>query len=102
MLRAVVLGLGALLVLTGALGIILGLGPEMLGPFILGAVLLIGTVFEPHYKKNLRPSANEGFSPTGERFFDPTQGGAIEVWYNKASGERRYIAVDSKNQTLGA
>ncbi len=96
MLRAVVLGFGVLLMLAGALGITLGAGAEMLGPLIFGVVLLIGTVFEPYYKHSQRAGADEGFTPTGERFFDPTQGNVVEVWYNKTSGERRYIAVDSK------
>lgn len=91
MLRLAVLGLGVILFAAGVLGITFGGGAGTLGPLILGALLLIGTVFEPHYKRNQTASAQEGFSPTGERFHDPTKGEFVEVWYNAATGERRYV-----------
>jgi hypothetical protein len=91
MLRAFVLGLGLVLMGGGVLGITLGCGGGMLGPLILGVLILIGTVFEPHYKRNQTTPPKDGFAPTGERFHDPAQGGVVEVWYNKTSGERRYI-----------
>ncbi len=31
---------------------------------------------------------------TGERFFDDASGLCIEVWFNPASGERRYVQHD--------
>lgn len=92
MLRSFVLGLGLVLMGGGVLGITLGGGGAMLGPLIFGVLILIGTVFEPHYKRNQSALPKDGFAPTGERFHDPAQGGVVEVWYNKASGERRYIS----------
>jgi hypothetical protein len=92
MLRLFVLGLGIVLFGTGVLGITLGGGPSMLGPLIFGVLLLIGTVFEPHYKRDQRTAPNDGFAPTGERFHDPTKGEFVEVWYNPTNGERRYVA----------
>ena len=92
MLRVFVLGLGIILLATGVLGITLGGGADMLGPLIFGALLLIGTVFEPHYKRGQTASPNEGFAPTGERFLDPSKGEFVEVWYNPTNGERRYVS----------
>ncbi len=92
MLRSFVLGLGILLMATGVLGITLGGGGPMLGPLIFGVLLLIGTVFEPHYKRNETTPPNDGFAPTGERFHDPNQNQTVEVWYNPTTGERRYVA----------
>jgi hypothetical protein len=91
MLRLFVLGLGIVLLAAGVLGITLGAGAGMLGPLIFGVLLLIGTVFEPHYKRGQSASANEGFAPTGERFLDPSRGEFVEVWYNDTTGERRYV-----------
>jgi hypothetical protein len=92
MLRVFVLGLGLVLMGGGVVGITFGAGGFMLAPLILGVLVLIGTVFEPHYKRNQSASPTDGFIRTGERFHDPAQGGIVEVWYNKTSGERRYIS----------
>ncbi len=92
MLRSFVLGLGVLLLGIGVLGLSLNGGPAMLAPLTFGALLLLGTIFEPHYKRNqTTPSPNAGFAPTGERFLDPTNGTHAEVWYNATTGERRYV-----------
>jgi hypothetical protein len=98
MLRAFVLGLGILLAGAGVLGITLGGGSGMLSPLVFGVLLLIGTVFEPHYKRNLPSPPQDGFTPTGERFQDPTEGKTVEVWYNKTTGERRYVSAASGPQ----
>jgi hypothetical protein len=95
-LRAVVLGLGILLLTAGVVGLTLNGGPAMLAPLTFGVLLLLGTVFEPHYKRNQPNPPNDGFTPTGERFQDPTQGNTVEVWYNKATGERRYVSLPGK------
>ncbi len=93
MLRSFVLGLGVLLMGTGVFGLTLDGGPAMLAPLIFGVLLLLGTIFEPHYKRNQpTPSPNHGFSPTGERFLDPTTNKPVEVWYNHKTGERRYVS----------
>jgi hypothetical protein len=94
MLRFFVLGLGVILLATGVLGLTFGGGSPMLAPLIFGALLLIGTVFEPHYKHNEPAPPSDGFAPTGERFHDPNKNQTVEVWYNPATGERRYIAPE--------
>jgi len=92
MLRGFVLAFGALLLGGGLLGCALGLGPAMLGPITFGALILTGTIFEQHYHRNQAGPPPTGFERTGERFHDPDQGEIVEVWYNKTTGERRYVA----------
>jgi hypothetical protein len=51
---------------------------------------MLGTLFE-----RWRYSHNDGrldarWQPTGERFADPGTGKNVEVFYDPASGERRY------------
>jgi hypothetical protein len=91
MLRLLVLGMGALLLGGGLLGLALGAGAGMVPALIFGTLLLGGTIFERHYKPNQTALPGDGFAPTGERFHDPTQGDMVEVWYNQATGERRYV-----------
>ena len=33
-----------------------------------------------------------GFAATDERFVDPETGTPVQVWFNAATGERRYVA----------
>jgi hypothetical protein len=95
MLRSFVLGVGIALFAAGVLGLTLNGGPAMLGPLTFGVLLLLGTVFEPHYKRNQSSPPQDGFALTGERFQDPTEGKTVEVWYNKTTGERRYVSPAS-------
>jgi hypothetical protein len=92
MLRSFVLGLGILLMGTGVVGLTLDGGPAMLAPLTFGVLLLLGTIFEPHYKRiQPAPIPHAGFTPTNERFLDPTTGKPVQVWYNHSTGERRYV-----------
>lgn len=91
MLRTLVLvvaGALALLGMTLAVRGQLGAGAYALG---LGALIVLGTLFErwryrPH---QARPGA--GWEPTGERFQDPQTGETMQVFYDARSGERRYV-----------
>lgn len=59
-----------------------------------GLVLLFGLLVEPWRYKPLtgrRPGA--GWIPTDERFIDPESGKLVAVFYEPATGERRYVAV---------
>jgi len=87
----------ALLVVAGALalcGVLLlvrgvpGPGAYALG---LGAVIVLGTVFERWRYRPNRERPGAGWEPTGERFEDPQTGETVEVLYDPRSGERRYV-----------
>jgi hypothetical protein len=115
MLRLLVLALGGIAVVAGAL--LVGSGAR--GPSIylicVGAAIILGTAFERwRYRpkspgaildgakrRARRAEAQDGPSnapPTGarwertaERFEDPATGATMEVHYDRASGERRYV-----------
>ena len=57
------------------------------------AIVLAGFVFERVRYKPLDGAAPAGFAATAERFVDPASGRAVQVWFNAATGERRYVAA---------
>jgi hypothetical protein len=90
MLRSLVLALGIIAVAAGAF--LLRAAP--LAPRIylicLGAAIILGTAFERWRYRNT-PPADARWERTGERFEDPATGETMEVHYDSASGERRYV-----------
>ena len=93
MLRTLLTGCGALLVLIGAGLLTLRHDPAGLGPLVFGLLLLLSLVLERRYKP--AQTSGEG-RPTGERFVDPTTGELMEVWYDPATGERSYVRVEKR------
>lgn len=66
-----------------------------IGLLILGTLVTAGIALEPRYGRphdTARPSGT--WERTGERFVDDESGELVEVWYNPATGERRYTQVD--------
>ena len=59
----------------------------------LGAVLLLTVFFEPRYRRSDSDLAGSGWQQTSERFRDEESGKWLEVWFNPATGERRYLPV---------
>ena len=109
--RALVLGLGVALVLVGLVGLGIGAAGSGLWATIVGMALIIAAVIErSRYRSDeadLRaeppgPGGGEPagtrldprFAPTDEIFEDPTSGRQMRVWLDRASGERRYMALD--------
>ncbi|MDE2580665.1 MAG: hypothetical protein KGL52_03450 [Rhodospirillales bacterium] len=92
MLRGLVIAMGALL-LAGALFVLAaGAGGAAVALSMFGAVLLLGTLFERRrYRAIAAEPPGEGWERTAERFRDPTGGGPVEVWFNPATGQRRYV-----------
>ncbi|MDE2052910.1 MAG: hypothetical protein KGL45_03880 [Gammaproteobacteria bacterium] len=90
MLRAIVMTLGVLAIAAGALPF----GAAAPGPRIylicVGAAIIAGTAFERWRYRNT-PPAGAHWERTGERFEDPSTGETMEVHYDRASGERRYV-----------
>ncbi|MGH8303854.1 MAG: hypothetical protein ACRET5_20610 [Steroidobacteraceae bacterium] len=90
MLRALVLALGVMAAAGGALLLRAGhVGPGIY-LLCLAAALILGTLFERWRYHNSAPAAAR-WERTGERFEDPTTGETLEVQYDRASGERRYV-----------
>ena len=63
-----------------------------LPPLIAGGALLLGSLFEGHYRPRVR-SSTAGWEPTGEKFVDPGTGKMVDVVYNPKTGEREYKDV---------
>ncbi len=110
-LRALILGLGALLILGGFAAIAVGGWVGLWGLWLVvgGLVIVAAILLERRRYRSVAaevgpeppgPGGGEPldepleprFSPTTERFVDPTTGVTMVVWVDKASGDRRYRA----------
>jgi len=79
---------GVLLSVCG-LGILaVGGGPMLL---IVGGVALVTVLIERSYALAHARPLGADWRATDERFIDPETGKLVTVWYNPASGERRYV-----------
>jgi hypothetical protein len=60
---------------------------------LVGLMLTAGIAFERgRYKANARGRPRPGWIATDERFVDPASGEAVTVFYQPATGERRYVS----------
>jgi hypothetical protein len=86
----------ARLLLAGAAGLTIagcGMGAA-LRLAVPGLVLLFGLLVERwRYKPLTDRQPGPGWAPTAERFIDPEGGKLVTVFYNAATGERRYVAA---------
>jgi hypothetical protein len=98
--RIVLLSIGVLLILFGLLlqfrpdlakGLLAPLQQPGTGPILLGAALVLSSLFEGRYR---RPAPQgPGWEKTGEIFRDEDSGTWVQVWFHAESGERRYVPV---------
>ncbi len=98
MLASVLSILGALLILAGAIVAVVGGVFALFVPQLVigGLLLLIGLAIERwRYKPIVTRRPDARWSDTGERFVDPETGKLTAVYFDAASGERHYIAVDA-------
>ena len=92
MLRSILILIGAVLALAGAVILVMGYAAGI-GPLCGGALLLIGTVWERvRYKAIEKAAPGPGWVATHERFVDDKTGETVRVWIEPKSGERRYVA----------
>ncbi|HEX6742323.1 MAG TPA: hypothetical protein VF079_11090 [Sphingomicrobium sp.] len=91
--RDLALTVGILLALCGAGVLMAGAGPALL---IAGGVVLVTAFLERTYGAPSRRPAGRNWRPTDERFVDPETGKLVTVWYDPATGERRYVADDGR------
>ncbi len=109
--RALILGIGVVLVLGGLVALGFGAAGSGLWATIVGIVLIVAAIIErSRYRsdeadRTAEPPGPGGgeppgtrldprFTPTDEIFEDPTSGRQMRVWLDRASGERRYVALD--------
>lgn len=89
MARGVLLGVAGLLIGGGVLLEAPGAGGRGISLVVTGIVLAIGVVFERAvYKPDVSAPPGAGWIDTGERSTE--NGTVIAVWFNPATGERRY------------
>ncbi|MEI9927938.1 MAG: hypothetical protein WDN44_09935 [Sphingomonas sp.] len=88
MLRRIVLVSAALLLAAAAIAV----GRDHSAwPVLLGALLLFaGCVFERFHYRGAEPVAGP-WQATAERFRDEASGRLVTVWFNPATGDRRYV-----------
>jgi hypothetical protein len=71
-------------------------GPMFVPPTIVAGLVFAGFLFENrHYKRLLDRAPGPGWQATSERFVDPDTGKTVTVFFNPATGERRYVAADA-------
>ena len=109
--RALLVGIGVVLVLGGLVALGVGAAASGLWATVVGIVLIVAAIIErSRYRSDEAdrtadppgPGGGEPpgtrleprFAPTAEIFEDPTSGRQMRVWLDRASGERRYVALD--------
>jgi len=92
MLRTLVLVAAMLFFTAAAVGTLVDLA---VWPTLIAAtVLLAGIVFERRrYGAAQARPAGPAWRETSERFVDDASGRPVAVWYNEATGERRYVDI---------
>ncbi len=66
------------------------------GPILVGLALILSSLFEGRYGRVQAAGVplGAGWEQTGERFRDEESGTWLQVWFHRASGERRYLPAD--------
>ena len=95
MLRTAVLIFGCLVLLLGVVLCTLGAGFGGVQTLIVGAIFVLGTLFERWRYNNKNVPMDADWQATGERFVDPESGKSMEVFYDPRSGERQYREIRS-------
>jgi hypothetical protein len=99
LLRAGLLVVGGVMLAGAAIGALAGCRLAAMIPLaVWGAIFAGGVLVERWRYKPLaddRPGLD--WQATPERFVDPETGRLVTVFFNPASGERRYVAGDEKH-----
>jgi hypothetical protein len=96
MLRTVVIAAAAILTCVGIVLIACGVHAPGWQTLAIGAIVLIGTLFERwRYRRIEEPPKKGDWQRTGEQFIDPSTGDPVEVMFDPRTGERRYVAGKS-------
>ncbi len=90
MLRLACIVIALLLLLATLSAALLG-SPVIWPGIVMPVVVLLGLVFERWRYAKLKNTAPAHFEATGERFADPESGNIVDVYFDRNSGERRYV-----------
>lgn len=88
--------LGATLTALGVALLLAGPHGPGVPPLLIGLMTLASVFFERRYRRAKADAApsGPGWRATDETFRDEESGRWVRVWYNSASGERRYVPVE--------
>jgi hypothetical protein len=90
-LRTVAFVIAVIVAATGAWLCSKGVTRPGIQALSVGGIVALGILFERwRYRKPEAPT-DARWQPTDERFIDPATGRNVEVFYDPASGERRYV-----------
>jgi hypothetical protein len=98
MLRNVVIAFSAILTCVGIGLIARGVYAPGWQALVIGVMILIGTLFERWRYRRIEQASNGRWQRTDERFIDPTTGEPVEVMFDPRTGERRYVAGNSRGE----
>jgi hypothetical protein len=96
MLRTVVIVAGAMLTCVGIALIACGVHAPGWQALAIGVIILIGTLFERWRYRPIEERPKGDWQRTGEQFIDPSTGEPVEVMFDPRTGERRYVAGESR------
>ena len=96
MLRTVVITAAAILTCAGVGLIACGIHAPGWQVLVTGVIILIGTLFERWRYRRIEESPKGPWQRTGEQFLDPSTGDPVEVMFDPRTGERRYVAGQSR------
>jgi len=97
MLRIAVIAVAGILTCVGIGLIASGVTAPGWKVLIIGAIVLIGTLFERWRYRRIEETTPSGhWQRTDEKFIDPSTGEPVEVMFDPRTGERRYVAGKSR------
>jgi hypothetical protein len=99
MLRNVVIAAAAIIACGGAALIACGVHAPGWQALTIGVIILVGTLFERWRYRRIEKPLDGPWQRTGEQFIDPSTGDPVEVMFDPSTGERRYVAGDSRGGT---
>jgi hypothetical protein len=93
-MRAIVYGIGIFLAAGAVMLALAAFISAAVCLAIWGVLLIVGLLIERwRYKPLSGPRPGPEWVATDERFIDPESGKLVTVYYQPATGERRYIAL---------
>jgi hypothetical protein len=95
-LRTVVIAVAAMLTCVGIGLVLSGVTAPGWQALIIGAIVLIGTLFERWRYRRIEEPLNGRWQRTDEKFIDPSTGNPVEVMFDPRTGERRYVVAKSR------
>jgi multisubunit Na+/H+ antiporter MnhG subunit len=86
-------------------GVLLAIGGIALwasgGGFVLlivAAVAIVTALLEPIYGRAVARPIGGNWHATDEKFVDPETGDLVTVWFDPASGERKYVTDEASDR----